>query len=287
MFLLSSPLKIVSDITQPIVAGLYTDEYKKYDLQEFTLTGDKIIQGVTSDEMCAKSCSSNPDFRCESFDYCTDGSCILRKLHKFTASSGPLQAFSCSHYSRNHLYDYILRDHKTLQIQFDSVAKVSSAAECADLCSSGTGLPGCATFTLCSVERGDKQLSFYDNTRSTLIIADTFCQIVSAASSVSTTRSSSGSSISSTLSTTTTTTTTTTSSSSSAAPSSTTPSSVTDNGLCSSDADSSDTGPRVGIAFGTLFLGLLIGALCVFLFMRNHINKPLVQDIQMLKTLKN
>ncbi|KAH9489816.1 hypothetical protein Btru_036394 [Bulinus truncatus] len=288
----NSSTVLKSSVDTNVYSRLYTDEYTMYDSTEFTTTGDKIIQGITSDEMCAKSCTSNSDFTCESFDYCTNANCILRKQHKFDASMGPLQAFQCNHYSRNHLYDYILRDQKTLQLQFSSVAKVDTAEECAELCSSGDGLPSCATFTVCSVERGDKQCSMTsaDPTVSKdIIIQDSLqCSLYTRANplAVISTTVNGASSTSTSKSTSTLPTTKLATTTMSSAPTSTSTftsaisTAVTGANKCSQMSDSSDTGARVGIAFGTLFLGLIVGALCIFLFMRHQINKPIIEDVQ-------
>lgn len=54
----------------------------------------------------------------------------------------------------NHLYDYIQRKNKVIDGHDDASQFVSDPSVCAQMCSSGDGLPGCASFEICQVQIG-------------------------------------------------------------------------------------------------------------------------------------
>uniref|UniRef100_A0A2C9LGJ7 Apple domain-containing protein n=1 Tax=Biomphalaria glabrata TaxID=6526 RepID=A0A2C9LGJ7_BIOGL len=162
-------------------------DYTLNSAEVFTTKADKRLPNVNSNEMCARACTTNPDFRCESFEICDDGYCNLRKTHLIQAKPSDLtNATSCTHYSRNHLYDYVERDYKTLNSFGDSSSSshsvpVESAQECANLCSVGELLPSCASFVTCGIDRGSIEctVTTADPTVSTDIgiISDEHCNL--------------------------------------------------------------------------------------------------------------
>lgn len=84
-----------------LLAVLYTHDYTKFDATVFIASADKVLPNVNGDEMCARACTTNQDFACESFETCTDGNCFLRKLHRYDAgAAGMQQSSNCQHYSR-------------------------------------------------------------------------------------------------------------------------------------------------------------------------------------------
>ncbi|XP_059170925.1 uncharacterized protein LOC131952325 [Physella acuta] len=272
-----------------IYAKLYTKDYTKYPGEVFTTVADKVLSNVRTDESCARECTSNLNFQCESFEICYDGTCKIRKTHLIqTKPKDVMNSSGCTHYSRNHLYDYVERQQKTIDDPDGSLADVTRVTECADLCSTGEGQPACASFTVCNYERGvqkctlsrldptvnksvvildDIQCTLYTKINNQMPLINPFVSDVTASSSV----------LSKPISTTTSPGTTQSTVSNMATNKISRNLIIQENTkscLHSSSSSATDTSVRIGIAFGTLVLGLLVGGLASFLYYKFHTSVP-------------
>ncbi|KAH9489819.1 hypothetical protein Btru_036399 [Bulinus truncatus] len=300
----SQPAIINASMFTNIYSKMYTMEYTRNSAEVFTTVADKRLTNINSDEMCARACTINSDFRCESFEICDDGSCNLRKTHIIQAKSSDLtNASGCTHYSRNHLYDFVERDYKTLSsVPNSKSVGYSSALSCANVCSLGELVPSCASFTTCGTDREISwcTLTTADPTVSTnvTIVSDEHCTLYTRANNVPVINPSAHAvTVQPTRPTTTSTSTTVKTQASSAIiknPTVLSTSTYQNTGAnnyanqCSPNKEStSDTGTRVGIAFGTLFLGLIVGGVASFLFMKFRYRGRNSEDSQMLKTWGN
>ncbi|GFR97618.1 antigen B membrane protein [Elysia marginata] len=154
-----------------VYTRMYTSEYTKYDAVLAPATAaDRTVSNVSSAEVCAKACTEATDFRCEAFEVCTaTHTCSLRKTHRFSKMStnvpGPTGSSltgkpSCIHYSRDHLFDYIRRDHKRIKGHDEAQAEVTDVSRCAYLCASGEVLAMCASFEATQLQRGNTKCVF-------------------------------------------------------------------------------------------------------------------------------
>ncbi|XP_059170926.1 uncharacterized protein LOC131952326 [Physella acuta] len=285
-----------------IYSKLYTIDYTVYPSEVFTTVADKILANVQSDELCARQCTSSTDFRCESFEYCEDGSCKLRKSHMIQAKPQDVTNSSgCTHYSRAYLYDYVQRNYKTFGDQSGAVVQAKSTSECANLCSTGQGLLACASFTVCGVDRGAETctLSTLDPTvnKSIAVVDSEHCSLFTRANPLPLIIPIVTGGTATATSPQPTTSTSTRPTQRSAAqvatnsnpfippPSGNQGTSVACVGA-STGSSSVDIGARIGIAFGTLFLGLIVGGLASFLFYRFKFTKDEIEAPHMLRSLK-
>ena len=71
----------------------------------YTTPGYQTINGIQTDNMCAKQCSQRTE--CKSFDYCANTQkCQLRKTHKLDMPNNTITTqATCNHYSRK--FDYL------------------------------------------------------------------------------------------------------------------------------------------------------------------------------------
>ena len=81
------------------ISGLYLDRYEKSPGVVYSTPGYKEVHDISTDNMCAKQCSSDP--LCKSFDYCANTDlCTLRITHKLDMSNDTIiSRATCSHYS--------------------------------------------------------------------------------------------------------------------------------------------------------------------------------------------
>lgn len=85
----------------------YITDFKKTSNKMLKLADDEIISDV-SEEECAKICTENKKFSCESFDFCSDTQlCMYRSTHPkdIQGDSGLKPSVFCNHYSRIYLPD--------------------------------------------------------------------------------------------------------------------------------------------------------------------------------------
>ncbi|GFO04699.1 antigen b membrane protein [Plakobranchus ocellatus] len=239
-----------------VYTKLYTSDYTKYDAVVYAATPDKTISDTVSADTCAKACTEATEFRCEAFEVCTSAkSCNLHKTHVFSsaASTGTAapstQTPDCVHYSRDHLYDYIRRDHKRITGHDEVQADVTEVSKCAYLCASGEMLPGCASFEVTQIQQGNTRCVFStadptnnNSSSSQISIEDslawalyTRANVLPIVNPAAHSGASTGNHASST------------------------PRPDTNTCAEKSKGGDSDTNVRVGIAFGTLVLGVLLG----------------------------
>uniref|UniRef100_A0A2C9LTU9 Apple domain-containing protein n=1 Tax=Biomphalaria glabrata TaxID=6526 RepID=A0A2C9LTU9_BIOGL len=292
---LKTPMSTVLNVSSNtnVYSKLYTMDYTRNSAEVFTTAADKRLPNVNSNEMCARACTTNPDFRCESFEICDDGYCNLRKTHMIQAKPSDLtNATGCTHYSRNHLYDYVERDYKTLNSFGDSSSSshsvpVESAQECANLCSVGELLPSCASFVTCGIDRGSIEctVTTADPTvsKDIGIISDEHCNLYTRVNTLP---------IVQPVNPITTRTRRTivgfTGENFPANPTlraSPTDSQKVYGQKCSETNRSNNTGVRVGLAFGTLLLGLIVGGLSTFIVMKFKFRRNIPEDSQILTPL--
>lgn len=273
-----------------VFSRFYTADYTKYDAVVYDRHPDKSISNVKSDELCARACTINADFTCEAFDICDDGACQLRRTHTLddTSPAPGTPTVNCVHYSRNHLYDFIRRDNQIIVNNNNIRLDVTEVADCARLCGTGEGLPYCASFEICQVTAGVTEctLSTADPTvQKNLVIENSMeCTLYTRANPPS-----SGGNPPVTTKGPLPSTSPYTGPSTSPYTGTTQPGKSQTDKICSQEpASSSDTGVRVGIAFGTLFLGLLVGAACTLLFVRiRYHRRGTPDDVTVLKTWDN
>ncbi|RUS68710.1 hypothetical protein EGW08_023529, partial [Elysia chlorotica] len=241
---------------------LYSSEYTKYEAVLVPSQADKTVSNTTSTEDCAKLCTETADFRCEAFEICSNAkTCSLHKTHIFSgasnitgdANSNTVRRPDCIHYSRDHLYDYIRRDHKRITGHDEAQVEVADVSRCAYLCASGEVLPMCSSFEATQLQEGNTKCVFSTadptNTAMKVPLEDTLpWALYTRANSLPivnpTAHQGSGKHGSSTE--------------------------KPDTNYCSekSKGSNSETSIRIGIAFGTLVLGVLLGAVIMLVGQR-------------------
>ena len=72
--------------------GFYTGEYTQFPGEVFYASPDKVADTGGSAEMCARACTIETSFRCESFELCQgpNPKCGLRKTHVLAAKPGQI-----------------------------------------------------------------------------------------------------------------------------------------------------------------------------------------------------
>ncbi|XP_005099148.1 uncharacterized protein LOC101851190 [Aplysia californica] len=111
----------------------------------------KTFTTVTDSEECARKCKNEKSFWCESFDFCSDngGTCALSKTHYYTTRPNSVKKSpTCTHYSRNYLFDY-QKSPSPVQNPGNTTTALHdvSLSECAASCSRSHG--ACRTFYFC------------------------------------------------------------------------------------------------------------------------------------------
>ncbi|KAK3791542.1 hypothetical protein RRG08_002901 [Elysia crispata] len=242
-----------------VYTRLYSSEYTKYEAVLVSAGADRTMSNTSSAEACAKQCSETTEFRCEAFEICSSAkTCSLHKTHIFSrtinnitgpANSNTIKKPDCTHYSRDHLYDYIRRDHQRITGHDEAQVEVADVSRCAYLCASGQVLPRCSSFETTQLQQGNTKCVFSKadptNTSMKVAIEDTLpWALYTRANPLPivnpTAHQGAGTH----------------------GPSTPKP----DKNYCSekSTGNNSETNIRIGIAFGTLILGALLGAAIMF-----------------------
>ncbi|XP_025109442.1 uncharacterized protein LOC112573361 [Pomacea canaliculata] len=257
---------------------LYTDKFTMYPGQILESAADVVLK-TSSVEMCAKQCYQGLGYNvsCRSFDFCAITSdCLLRHVHMLDIEpSAVINSSTCIHYSRNYLYDFDKMTNKMLPGHDDVVYKDVSPAKCAGLCLDDLN---CQSFEFCAGECHLSSASAKLNPNVTVsgtcdlyVMQDEAKKVDRASSITSQAPSSSASPVPAIRS---------PILSIQPLPRHSALTAINDTTGCTQknvDGDSDNTGPRVGIAFGVLILGMIIGAVSVLLVHR-YLNRRLGTD---------
>ncbi|XP_025109444.1 uncharacterized protein LOC112573362 isoform X2 [Pomacea canaliculata] len=262
---------------------LYIDEFIEYPGQILEGAADIVLK-ASSVEMCARQCFLGPGYpySCRSFDFCPGtNDCLLRHVHMIDIEPSAVVINStCTHFSRNHLNDFDKMTNKVLpSLCCDVVYKDVSPLKCAALCLDDLT---CQSFEYCTGECHFSSTTAKLNPSMTVsgtcdlyIMQDEAREVDRAPTVTPQAPSSSASPV----------------------PAIRSPilsiqtlprhsaliaiSDATDCPQKTVDEDSSNTGPRVGIAFGVLILGMIVGAVSVLLVHRYLIRRVKTDTIEL------
>ncbi|XP_025110065.1 uncharacterized protein LOC112573701 [Pomacea canaliculata] len=135
-----------------IFRRLYTDEFTEYPGQILESAADAILK-ASSVEMCAKECFMGIGYHntCRSFDFCpSTNDCLIRHVHMMDVELSSVgKSSTCTHYSRNYLYDFDKMTNKELPGHDDMIFKDVSPPKCAGLCLDDLN---CQSFEFCAGE---------------------------------------------------------------------------------------------------------------------------------------
>ncbi|OWF45376.1 uncharacterized protein LOC110457136 [Mizuhopecten yessoensis] len=129
----------------------YLDRYTSSPGMVVSVTADKELDKVNSDNLCAKQCSEYSGFPCKSFEYCSNTkTCRLMKKHQldFPASS-LVTSPTCSFYTRNYIDDFQKKSRSTMTFGKTLDYTDVTADDCAKLCVT-TEATNCQSFAFCN-----------------------------------------------------------------------------------------------------------------------------------------
>ncbi|ESO85118.1 hypothetical protein LOTGIDRAFT_168146 [Lottia gigantea] len=222
----------------------YVKEYQQFKGQVLSTQADKILDKVTTTEDCAAYCSKESTFSCLSFDYCAkDRSCRLRKSHILDSGSTITSSTTCDHYSRNYVFDFQDKGGRLDADPNDVIINSATSQSCAKLCVDQSGVQ-CNSFEYCG---NITQCRLSSSVSIGFKVEKDFCDVYTRPKS-------------STINT-----------SNRAKPN-----------LTSKDKNNTSTGAIIGIAFGMLLPGILIGALGLYIFQKRERNSS-PMNIQFIK----
>ncbi|XP_033737433.1 uncharacterized protein LOC117325374 isoform X2 [Pecten maximus] len=129
----------------------YLDKYTPNPGMVVSVTADKEIDMVNSDNLCAKQCSQYDGFPCKSFEYCFNTkTCRLMKKHRLDLPANSLVASpTCSFYTRNYIDDFQKKSRSSMTFGPTLDYTDVTVDDCAKLCVT-TESSNCQTFAFCN-----------------------------------------------------------------------------------------------------------------------------------------
>ncbi|GAB1610699.1 hypothetical protein Ahia01_001356300 [Argonauta hians] len=114
----------------------YINEFNKHPGKSMVMKGDKSVDADNA-MLCAKQCSENKDFPCESFEYCENlGECTLGKVHIMDTPDTDISfAPYCDIYSRKFISEFhATKDQTKVKMDNDEILGDLTLDQCAKAC---------------------------------------------------------------------------------------------------------------------------------------------------------
>lgn len=143
----------------------YLYRYDKEPGVSTVTTGTKGVD-VTSASDCAKHCTINDDFLCQSFQYCPQiNECTLSKVHKMDIPDKEIQGnIMCDIYFRKYIDDFTASKGKRIALVNDQILTDISEEQCAKACMEEEKF-NCASFDYC-INKTECRLTNHDTLHS-------------------------------------------------------------------------------------------------------------------------
>ncbi|XP_050397257.2 uncharacterized protein LOC126815586 [Patella vulgata] len=221
----------------------YLKEYQQYKGEVLSTQADKVLPKIVNSEDCSGACSKEHSFNCESFDFCRGDlpSCRLRKTHILDAGKTVTTSSTCDHYSRNYIFDFRDTGGRLVKGNNDIIINAASSSDCAKVCVDQTGIM-CNTFEYCgNVTQCRLSTGVSIGYRTEADVCDVYTRVTAAKPNNNNNNNNNNN---------------------------TNPG----NQLCKSNTSTDNTGAMIGIAFGMLLPGIVLGALGLFIFQKRRRN---------------